>query len=198
MAESEKCDACAAAGKDVDSSFSWMALIEGKRYQFSLCQDHFHYWHLHNRYGNIDVSNEQVMAIVEALHLEPVAYQERRDTEDSGVNQSSSDQLASAEADSTPLHPHSSQRGILDTVYELALLWLGDPSARFAKYFAIAGTAMIAAPWWQPVVQQLAVKHLGVPDRSFHYVDQSIFWSGWVFIGIALAVYVWVKRVKGH
>ena len=46
----------------------------------------------------------------------------------------------------------SRSRGFLDTVYGIALLWYGDPNARFAKFLAGAGVALITAPWWQPIL----------------------------------------------
>jgi len=82
------------------------------------------------------------------------------------------------------------------TIYGIALLWFGDPNARFAKFFAVGGFALVAAPWWQPVLQQLAVKHLGIPDTFLANADGAMFWSGWVLIAIALGLYVWVKRLQ--
>ncbi|WP_145218168.1 hypothetical protein [Gimesia alba] len=83
-----------------------------------------------------------------------------------------------------------------ETIHAIALLWFGDPNARFAKFFAIAGVALIAAPWWQPVLQQLAVRYLGIPDPLLANADSAMFWSGWVFVVIALVLYIWIKRLQ--
>jgi hypothetical protein len=92
--------------------------------------------------------------------------------------------------------PAPAPRTMWETIHAIALLWFGDPNARFAKLFAIAGVALIAAPWWQPVLQQFAVRYLGIQDTLLADADSTMFWSGWVFVAIALGLYIWIKRLQ--
>lgn len=84
-----------------------------------------------------------------------------------------------------------------DKTYRILLIWFGDPSARFAKYLAYAGVALIASPWWQPYLHQLAVKYLGIGEDLVLSVDYRVFWSGWVLIAISITLYVWIKKQTG-
>ncbi len=86
------------------------------------------------------------------------------------------------------------QRDMGSTLFQIAKLWFGDPSTRFPKYLAVAGVTLIAARWWQPVIQQLAVEKLGVDATFLANADNGMFWSGWVLICIALTLYIWIKR----
>jgi hypothetical protein len=88
-------------------------------------------------------------------------------------------------------------RGVYDTLYDLACLWFGDPNSRFPKFVFISGVALIAARWWQPVVQQLAVKYFGLPSSSLADFDHTMFWSGWGLVGVGLCLYVWGKSKPG-
>ena len=81
-----------------------------------------------------------------------------------------------------------------DKIHGIALLWYGDPNASFAKFFAIPGVALIAAPWWQPVLQQAAVHYLDVPPNSLAEADCKLFWSGWILVVIAVCLYIWLKQ----
>lgn len=93
---------------------------------------------------------------------------------------------ASASTDST-------SSNALNTLYRIAALWFGDPKARFAKFFVAAGVALVAARWWQPIIQQLAVRNLGIPNDFLADADSGMFWSGWVLITIGVSLYVWIK-----
>ena len=90
--------------------------------------------------------------------------------------------------------PEQNSHGFWGTVYGIAKLWFGDPSTRFAKSFAIFGVALIAAPWWHPIIHQLAVKHLDVDPTLLQNADDTMFWSGWVLVALAVVLYIWVKR----
>lgn len=150
-------------------------------------------------FANMDVDNGQKHAICESLKASgaikptyqlgqqlPYAIQILPNVVKQHRQQQDADQVTTRE---TP-------RTAWDTIYGIAILWFGDPNARFAKFFAVAGVALIAAPWWQPVLQQLAVKYLGIPETFLANADNAMFWSGWLLIAIALGLYIWIKRLQ--
>lgn len=94
---------------------------------------------------------------------------------------------------SVPSGGDSPPADIYDMTYRIAVLWFGDPKARFAKGFVLAGIALVAAPWWQPILQKLAVQRLGIPDEFLANADTGMFWSGWGLIAIGIALYIWIK-----
>jgi len=81
-------------------------------------------------------------------------------------------------------------------VYDLALLILGDPKTRFATGFVIAGTILISAPWWQTFLQQALANHLELDIAILDTNDPKLFWSGWIFVGIGISLYIWIKRTS--
>ena len=86
-------------------------------------------------------------------------------------------------------------KDILDTIYKLAKLWLGDPRSRVAKLLIVAGIALIAAPWWQPIVQNLAVRHLNIDESFLANTDRTMFVSGWCLVIGGIALYAYLKRI---
>ncbi|MEQ1828154.1 MAG: hypothetical protein ABL921_19500 [Pirellula sp.] len=88
----------------------------------------------------------------------------------------------------------SPRRGVLQTIYDLACLWWGDPSTRFPKIVFLSGIALIAAPWWQPVFQQIVLKFFKLPEGPLANFDHKMFWSGWVVVAISVCLYLWPKR----
>jgi hypothetical protein len=85
-------------------------------------------------------------------------------------------------------------RDLWSMVCYLAKLWFGDPAIRFAMFFAVSGVALIAAPWWQPILQEAAIKQFGLSESAFSGTEKGLFWSGWILITVAIALYVWQKR----
>jgi len=84
-----------------------------------------------------------------------------------------------------------------EIIYRIAVLWVGDPKSRYPTLLALAGIALIAAPWWQQVFQQAAVKYFQLPGDFLAKSESSLFWSGWVFVGISVVLYVWLKSREG-
>ena len=44
---------------------------------------------------------------------------------------------------------------------------LGDPRTRLPRLLVGAGIMMLASAWWEPLVQGLGSKHLGIPAEVF-------------------------------
>ena len=85
-------------------------------------------------------------------------------------------------------------RDFFSFLYDLATLILGDPSTRFSKALVLTGTMLISAPWWQAILQQALAKHLGLDTALLDRDDQKLFWSGLMFVGIGVSLYIWIKR----
>ena len=71
----------------------------------------------------------------------------------------------------------------------LIICW-GDPRSRIPKYLILTGLAMLANPWWLPIVYSVAIKYLELSSEPFDATQTSMTWTGWILFGIGIALYL--------
>lgn len=77
---------------------------------------------------------------------------------------------------------------VLEAFLSVAKLWLDNTQARIAKLLAASGIALIAAPWWQPILQKLVARHLELDLSTVNHLESTATISGWllIFLGVVL------------
>jgi predicted transcriptional regulator len=82
----------------------------------------------------------------------------------------------------------------LEIAYDAFRLWIGDPQTRIPKLIVIAGLTLIAAPWWQPILNGLAVKWLNVDQATLDRTETTLLISGWCLVMLGVYLYVHITR----
>lgn len=81
-----------------------------------------------------------------------------------------------------------------EVAYDALKLWGGDPKTRIPKLLILAGLPMVASPWWQPLVNGLAVKYLHVSQELLDAAETSLVASGWTLVVIGVLLYLRATR----
>src|SRR3954468_22458321 len=81
-----------------------------------------------------------------------------------------------------------------EAIYKIIRLWLGDPRTRLPKLLIVAALPFISTQWWQPIINDLAARHLGVDRAYLDATNEAASVSGWVLLSIGIAIYIY--RVK--
>lgn len=84
---------------------------------------------------------------------------------------------------------------LADKVFEILKVWLGHHLARAANSLLLAGLALLAAPWWQPVLQTLAAKHLGISTSALVSIDTAAITTGWILLSLGIVLHL-VNRLQ--
>lgn len=82
------------------------------------------------------------------------------------------------------------QKDRLTRIERILILWWGDPRSRVPNLVILVGLAMLANPWWLPVVYAAAITYLQLAPEPFYSAEKTMSWTGWIVFVVGVLLYL--------
>ncbi len=90
------------------------------------------------------------------------------------------------------------RKTVWDRLYELIVLYIGDPKARIPKLVIAAGIATVTTPGWLPLAYGIAIRFLEVEPVDLGLAYSTSILSGWALILLGAAMWIYQSHSSAN